>query len=55
MKDIMLIFNTDKPRIPIAYMSKKKVISKKILNFISANDSSGDYSKIIFIESILKK
>lgn len=55
MKDIMLIFNTDKPRIPIAYMSKKKVISKKILNFISTNDSSGDYSKIIFIESILKK
>lgn len=55
LKQIMLLFNSERPRIPIAYMSKKKVISKAIMNFNSANDSSGDYSKILFIENVLKK
>lgn len=55
LKQASLIFNTEKPRIPIAYMGKKKVISKKILNFNSSNDSSGDYSKIIFMDAFLGK
>lgn len=55
LKQASLIYNTEKPRIPIAYMGKKKIISKSILNFNSSNDSSGDYSKIIFIDSFLGK
>lgn len=55
LKQAGLIFNTEKPRIPIAYMGKKKIIVKKILNFTSSNDSSGDYSKIIFIDNFLGK
>lgn len=54
LKQASLLVNKEKPRIPIAYMSKKKIISKKILNFTSSNDSSGDYSKIVFLDAFIK-
>lgn len=54
LKQAMLIFNIEKPRIPIAYMAKKKVVSKTILNYDQSHDSAGDYNQIIFVNSLFK-
>jgi len=51
-----LIFNKELPRIHLAYMSKKKIVSSKISKYVHSTDSSDDYSQVEFLlNTILDK
>jgi dipeptide transport system substrate-binding protein len=54
LKKVSLIFNSELPRLQMAYMPKNKVISKNILNYNFSNDSAGDYTNIIFLNDVIK-
>jgi len=54
LKEISLIFNSEIPRLQIAYMPKNKVVSKNILNYNFTNDSAGDYTNIVFLNDVIK-
>jgi ABC-type transport system substrate-binding protein len=54
LKEISLIFNSELPRLQMAYMPKTKVVSKNILNYNFTNDSAGDYTNIVFLNDVIK-
>ncbi len=54
LKQISLIFNSEMPRLQLAYMPKNKVINKNILNYNISNDTAGDYANIVFLNEIIK-
>lgn len=55
INDMSLVFNSELPKLLIAYMPNNKIITKKIINYPIAYEESGDYSKLVFLDDILRQ